>query len=42
MVITTQVTLSHATGLRLNDTHTCNEQFEKLCCKVRKTPSVGL
>lgn len=31
------VALSHADGLRLNDTHTCNEQFRKLCCKAGDT-----
>ena len=35
--LSVRVALSHATGLRLNDTHTCNEQFEKKCCKAGAT-----
>ena len=31
------VRLSHATGLRLNDTRTCNEQFKRLCCGAGAT-----
>ena len=31
------VKLSHSSGLRLNDTHTCNEQFKRLCCKAGAT-----
>jgi hypothetical protein len=31
-VTSVSVKLSHSADLRLNDTHTCNEQFDKLCC----------
>eukprot|EP01043_Picozoa_sp_COSAG02_P019672 COSAG02_NODE_956_length_15670_cov_5.265750_3_plen_276_part_00 len=30
--ISVRVIVSHSSMLRLNDTHTCNEQFEKKCC----------
>lgn len=30
--ISVRVVVSHSSMLRLNDTHTCNEQFEKKCC----------
>ena len=41
-VTSVTVQLSHATiggggGLRLNDTHTCNEQFQRLCCHAGDT-----
>jgi len=35
--LSVRVTISHSTLLRLNDTHTCNEQFEKKCCKAGAT-----
>jgi hypothetical protein len=36
-LLSVRVTISHSTLLRLNDTHTCNEQFEKKCCKAGAT-----
>lgn len=32
-----RVVVSHSTMLRLNDTHTCNEQFERKCCAAGAT-----
>ena len=36
-VTSVSIRLSHAAGLRLNDTQTCNEQFKRLCCGAGPT-----
>lgn len=35
--VAVKVRLANAAGLRLNDTRTCNEQFENLCCRAGET-----